>query len=365
MSTMNFDLSEEQELYKATAEKFFSSISVAQKIEVRASENGYDLSRWKKLVELGLIMLAAKEANGGLGGNMVDLATVSEAVGLHNAIDPWLENGVLPVRILETGSNHSLLSDILSGDKICALAFSELNARYNTAFVETEAVETPAGFTINGTKEFILGGKIADYFLVTAKLDGIFDIFIVPKDALGVNLSAYKVSDGSVATKIEFAGVNIPNGSRLNVSIDMFQNIISDISLLACAEMIGLSELLLNQTIEYTKQREQFGKSISSFQVVQHALVDCYTELEQMRSLVFRTLLNETENESVRRGLISGTKSFVSDRADFIARNAVQYHGAMGITEEAGIGFALKRIMLLSRLFGDSAHCLEDYLRVA
>jgi len=93
--------------------------------------------------------------------------------------------------------------------------------------------------------------------------------------------------------------------------------------------------------------------------------VDCYAEIEQMRSLILRTLIDPAENKLVQRAKVSGTKSFVAERADFVARTAIQYHGAMGIAEETGVGAALKRVMLLSRLFGDSSHCLDEYLRVA
>ena len=171
--------------------------------------------------------------------------------------------------------------------------------------------------------------------------------------------------DGSKAVETQFAKVELPEDARLNLSFDAFKAVVSDINLLACAEMMGLSQLLLDDTVEYVKQREQFGVSIGSFQVIQHALVDCYAELEQIRSMLLRTLLDPSENKAERQANISGAKAFISERADFIGRNAVQYFGAMGITEDVPVGSALKRIMLLSRLFGDPANCLDEYSEVA
>ena len=188
---------------------------------------------------------------------------------------------------------------------------------------------------------------------------------MVPTDTDGLKTLPYKIADGSIAEKVEFTSARIPKEARLHISLEQFENVICDVSLLACAEMLGLSELLLNETVEYTKQREQFGVRIGSFQAIQHILVDCYAEVEQIRSLLLKTLLEPRENTSVYHAKVAGMKSFISDRADFVARNAVQYHGAMGITEDVIIGSALKRVMLLGRLFGDSAHCLNDYLRVA
>ena len=345
---MNFDLTDEQELYKVTAEKFFSTLSISDKVSMRMSPKGYDSNRWAELAELGMIMLAASEDNGGLGGNLIDLAAIAEAAGTQNAADPWLENGVLPTRLLDKAGVQPLLTDILSGSKIAAIAFSETNSRYNMERIETQVKKTASGFELNGTKQFVLGGDIADYFLVTAIIDDAFDVFIVPADAAGVHSTPYRVVDGSKAVETQFAKVELPEDARLNLSFDAFKAVVSDINLLACAEMMGLSQLLLDDTVEYVKQREQFGVSIGSFQVIQHALVDCYAELEQIRSMLLRTLLDPSENKAERQANISGAKAFISERADFIGRNAVQYFGAMGITEDVPVGSALKRIMLLS-----------------
>ena len=362
---MNFDLTDEQELYKVTAEKFFSTLSISDKVSMRMSPKGYDSNRWAELAELGMIMLAASEDNGGLGGNLIDLAAIAEAAGTQNAADPWLENGVLPTRLLDKAGVQPLLTDILSGSKIAAIAFSETNSRYNMERIETKAKKTASGFELNGTKQFVLGGDIADYFLVTAIIDGAFDVFIVPADAAGVQSTPYRVVDGSKAVETLFAKVALPEDARLNLGFDAFKAVVSEINLLACAEMMGLSQLLLDDTVEYVKQREQFGVSIGSFQVIQHALVDCYAELEQIRSMFLSTLLDPSEDDAERQGNVSGAKAFISERADFIGRTAVQYFGAMGITEDVPVGSALKRIMLLSRLFGDPAHCLDEYSKVA
>ena len=362
---MNFDLTDEQELYKATAEKFFSTLSISEKVSMRMSSKGYDSGRWEKLAELGMIMLAASEDNGGLGGSLTDLAAIAEAAGTQNAADPWLENGVLPARVLDKAGAQPLLTELLSGTKITALAFSEANSRYNLERIDTSAKKTSSGFELSGTKQFVLGGDIADHFLVTAMIDDTFDVFLVPADAVGVHSTPYRVVDGSKAVEALFTNVALPSDARLNLSFEAFKTVVSEISLLACAEMMGLSQLLLDDTVEYVKQRKQFGVSIGSFQVIQHGLVDCYAELEQIRSMFLRTLLDPAEHKAERLRNISGAKAFISERADFIGRNAVQYFGAMGITEDVPIGSALKRIMLLSRLFGDPSHCLDEYSKVA
>ncbi|MEO9970728.1 MAG: acyl-CoA dehydrogenase family protein [Hyphomonadaceae bacterium] len=362
---MNFDLSDNQELYKATARKFFSTLSVADKVTMRMTADGYSRKRWEELAQLGMIMLAASEENGGMGGSLTDLAVIAEAAGAGCAIDPWLENAVIPTRLLDESNEQTVLPEILAGSKIAAIAFAETASRYNLDRIETKADRTSSGYMLNGRKQFVLGGHIADYFLVTTSIDDEFSILLVPAKTDGVQTFAYQVADGSKAVEVEFISVELPVEARLDLSVQTFKHVVSETNLLACAEMIGLCQLLLDETLEYVKQREQFGVSIGSFQVVQHALVDCYAAIEQMRSILLRNLL-EHPDQSIERQLdISGAKAFVAERADFIARNSVQYFGAMGITEEAGIGSALKRIMLLSRLFGDVPHCIAEYSRVA
>ncbi|GAB5459039.1 MAG: acyl-CoA dehydrogenase [Henriciella sp.] len=362
---MNFDLSEDQELFKATSEKFFSTLSVAEKVQARAVLPGYDRDRWGQLAELGLLSLAVSEDLGGLGGSLTDLAVIAECAGAQNAIDPWLENGVLPVTLLARTGEHPLLSDLLEGSKIAALAFAEERGRYNLRYLDTKAKSTSDGFELDGAKLFVLGGGLADYFLVTAEYEDEFALFVVPADTEGVRCRNYQIADGSQAAIVEFSSVFVPEADRLEIDFDTFQGVTTKISLLACAEMLGLSQLLLDQTVEHVKQREQFGSSIGSFQSIQHALVDCYSEVEQMRSILLRTLLHDSGPDLQRQHNVFGAKAFISERADKIGRTAVQYHGAMGITEDVCIGAALKRVMLLSRLFGDQHHCLEQYLQVA
>jgi alkylation response protein AidB-like acyl-CoA dehydrogenase len=164
---------------------------------------------------------------------------------------------------------------------------------------------------------------------------------------------------------VKFDQLQVPADAMLNLSYEQFQTAIAEIAVLCCAEMVGLSQLLLDDTVDYVKQREQFGVPIGSFQAIQHGLVDCYSGLEQMRSLLYRTLILETDSDSEWRGNVMGAKAFIAEGADLIARKAVQYHGAMGITDEVSIGHAMKRIIILARLFGDASNNLNQYLDIA
>jgi len=362
---VNFDLSENQELFKSTAERFLQSVDVTERIKQRHSELGYDKSRWNSLAELGLLAIAADEQYGGMSGSMSDLATIAQTFGRQNAIDPWLENGALPTLIAGKSGVTEILEPLLDGSKIAAVALAEPKGRYELTPKFTTAVKKGDSYEITGEKHFVLGGKIADLLLVTANTDGKFGIFAIPKTTKGVIPRYYRIADGSQAAVIEFQSASIPTKAKLNLSFSDFENIVADTSLLACAEMVGLSQLVFHDTIEFVKERKQFGVSIGSFQAIQHNLADCFAELEQIRSTLLRVLLVPATNDNDRRAKIYGAKAFISTRAQHIAQRAVQYHGAMGITEEVAIGHALKRILLLARLFGDTSTCLKAFTKAA
>ena len=362
---MNFDLSENQELFKSTAERFLQSVDVAGRIEQRSTDLGYDTSRWTSLAELGLLAIAADEQHGGMSGSMSDLATIAQTFGRQNAIDPWLENGIVPTFIAGKSGSTEILEHLLDGSQIAALAFAEPDGRYELTPKSTTATGKDGNYVISGEKQFVLGGKISDLFFVTAKTDGAFGIFAIPKDSEGVTTRYYRIADGSQAAVVEFQSVSVPASAKLNLNFDDFENIIADLSLLASAELVGLSQMLFHDTIEFVKERKQFGVSIGSFQAIQHNLAECFTELEQIRSMLLRVLLVSAENDNDRRAKIYGAKAFISSRAQHIAQRAVQYHGAMGITEEVAIGHALKRVLLLARLFGDKSTCLKAFLEAA
>ena len=364
---MNFDLSETQKLFHSTVERFTRDVDVTAREKIRAAANAYDTLRWSELAELGLLAIAAKEDQGGLEGSLIDLSTIAETLGSNNALDPWLENGALPIRILSRANDTQILGSLLDGSKIAALASAEAGSRYNLMPRETLAITSDSGekIRLNGQKNVVVGGALADYLLVTAKEDDNFVIYCVSANSKGLTSRRYRLSDGSLATSITMIDVELEANSKLDISYQDFQELSAEACVLCSAEMLGLSQLLLNETVSYVKEREQFGVSIGSFQSIQHGLVDCFSELELMRSMLYRTLLLERNNSSEWCANVLGAKSFIAEGANLIARNAVQYHGAMGITDEVAVGHALKRILLLARMFGDTCDNLNSYSAVA
>jgi alkylation response protein AidB-like acyl-CoA dehydrogenase len=362
---MNFDLSEDQELFKATVDRFVGSVDVEKRRQMRHNDGGYAMARWRELAALGLLSLAVDEGQGGLGSSLADWVVVAEALGQGAAVDPWLENGFLPTRILSAAHREPDLENLTNGERIAALAFAEPESRYKLAASSTIARQSGDGFILSGTKRMVMGGALADTFLVTASLDGQTVILLVPAACAGVDRRTYRIVDGSLAAEIHFRDVILPDTALLDLTQQVMMEIVSEARLLAAAEVVGLAQRLLDETLTYVKQREQFGTAIGSFQVIQHRLVDCYAMLEQMRSTLWRAALASRSDAGAWQKTVAGAKSFCSEGGQQIAREAVQMHGGMGITDELIIGHAMKRLMLLSTFFGDIETTLAEYAEAA
>lgn len=341
---MNFDLDENQELFKSTVERFMKDVTVTDRHRVRKMPGGFDPARWKELSDAGLIAVTAAEADGGIDGSQTDCAVVAQSLGKAMCFDPWLECGYLPAKLL-AGTQYC--GSVVAGDLLCAFAFAEPGQRYVLNAEVTTAKITGGSVFLTGEKNFVLYGAIASHFIVTAKLDGKTELFLLERMAHGVTIKEYPVTDGGVAVVLSLhnsPAVALPGGAqKLHAAID-------EARIAATAEMIGIAQKLFDDTLEYVQTREQFGQPIGQFQVIQHAMVDCYDKLEQMQSGLLRLLLVPAADRSAQ---IEGFKAMIGENAHWIAHQAVQFHGGMGMSDELNIGHGLKRIILLSRLFGD------------
>ena len=343
---MNFDLTDDQIMFRDTVERFCGPFDLEARKRARSLPGGFDRGRWRELAELGLLALPATEAQGGLGGSLADCAVVAEALGRGVAAEPWLELAFLPLRLADDETARM----ISSGEALVAFAFAEPKARYRLGPVATHA----AGDRLTGEKSFVLGGGAADRLLVTALAEDGPAMFLVEPG----RRRTYTVVDGSQAAEILFH-----DAPARRLAGFPLEPAVTDTRLMAAAEMLGRAHRLFDETLAYVKAREQFGQPLGRFQVIQHRLVDCYAALEQMRSTLWRAILDSRADGRAQR--VAGAKSFIAERALRIGHEAIQMHGGMGVTDELVIGHAHKRILLLSKLFGDPAAALATYAEAA
>lgn len=357
---MNFDYSQEQEMFRESVARFCAPVDVEARRRLRLSPSGYDRERWLELAELGLIALAAPEDAGGMGGSAVDLALVAEAIGRANSPDPWLEHGSLPARLL---AGDDAIDGVIAGETIATLAWAERAQRYNLEPAATRAETSGDRTIVTGEKTFVMGASLADLFVVTAKLGDDTIALAVPRDAGGLEVRPYRLADGSVAGEVKLTRVAAKRVDQLDFAA--LADIVAETRLHAAGEMVGLGQRLLDDTLSYVKEREQFGVAIGSFQALQHRLVESYAKIEQCRSMLYRAALTASGEAREFHRAAAGAKAFIGENVDHVAREAVQMHGGMGITDELAIGHAMKRVMVLARLFGDTDSMLSEYAQAA
>jgi alkylation response protein AidB-like acyl-CoA dehydrogenase len=352
---MNFDLDENQVQFRALVERFSQDIGVPERHRARAKEGGFDRARWQHMAELGLIALATSEADGGLGGSATDCMVVAQALGKAQCVEPWLECGFLSVRLV---AGTPMAGQVANGELLAAFAFAEADRHFAMNAVRMRARKSDDGYILSGEKEFVLHGAVADLFIVSANFDGATCLFTVPRDAKGVDLKSYPIVDGSFAATLSLHDVS----ATYLAGPDRLERVLEDARFMAAAEMVGIAQRLFDDTLAYVKTREQFGQPLGRFQVIQHNMVGGYEKVELMQSALYRVLVASDAHKARE---IRGLKAFVGDAAVAVGHLAVQMHGGMGTTDELGIGHGLKRIILLSKLFGDTATDLAAYAQAA
>ena len=356
---MNFDLDEDQRLLKAGIERFVADRyggEVERRRGYRQERAGFSQDNWQLLAELGVLAIPFAEEDGGLGGGLPELMIAGEALGEGMVAEPWLETAVLAGGVLDKAGSpaqkEEWLTGLIGGGTRLALAWAETAGRYRHDAPGTRLADG----RLKGRKTFVPAAAGADGFIVTAREDGEFALAIVRADAEGLSSREYRLIDGSIAAELE---LNDAPAEPLPGKLAAFEAALVRTRVAATAEMVGLASLLHRQTLDYARQRRQFGVPIGSFQALQHRMVDGYRDLEQARSMVLRAALSGEERA------VAGAKAFVSEAARRIGHSAVQIHGGMGMTDELAIGHALKRVELLAKLFGDAREERQRFRRAA
>jgi alkylation response protein AidB-like acyl-CoA dehydrogenase len=251
------------------------------------------------------------------------------------------------------------------------LAFVEPQARFNLADITTTAVAEGDGYVLNGYKAVVLNGPQANFLVVSARTsgdqrdeDGI-SLFVMDAASAGISRRDYPTVDAFRASEITFENVKLGADSLLGEAgkgLAILQQAIDDGVLAVGAEAVGCMEVLYKDTVEYCKQREQFGQPIGKFQVLQHRMVDMFMEHEQSKSLMFMAAMRMAEGYGAEaQKAVSAFKVQVGKSGKFVGQNAVQLHGGMGMTEELNIGHYFKRLTIIDTLFGNVDFHLQRY----
>ena len=363
---MDLTESDEQRLLRDSAARFISDTYTTKLREKNASEPfGFSAAIWKKFADLGWLALPIAEVHGGLGGNAVDVGILMESFGKGLVSEPYLATVVLGAGLIaHAGSDAqqaALLPKVADGTLHLAFAHAERAARSDLMHVDTTATRNGDGWALNGSKVAVLDGRAAQHIIVSARVVDEADklaLFLVAPDAQGMTLQDYPRLGGGQGCNLTLANVQVASVARFGTADAMAAvEAVTDRALAALsAEAVGIMQTLLDKTLDYTKIRKQFGKPLSSNQVIRHRLVDMSVACDEARSMALRAAMLADAEPSERGRAASGAKAKIGKGARFVAEQSVQCHGAMGVTDELDIGAYFKRLLAFEVLFGGTTH---------
>ncbi|KUI27605.1 acyl-CoA dehydrogenase family protein [Mycobacterium sp. GA-2829] len=377
---MDFSLTKEQELLRDGLTKFLSTRYELEKSRAAAKTGaGWQPEIWRGFAEeLGILGATLPEEAGGIGGGPVEAMVIAEALGHALVVEPFVDTVVVAGGLLQRAAGDTaaaLLEKIVDGTAVVSLAATEAASGDNWREVATTAEKDGADWVLRGEKIVVLGAPLATHLLVTARTSGSRDdadgisLFLVDLAAAdsGLRTHPYRTIDDRRAADLTFDGVRVPADALLGEEGRVWPSLArarDEGAAAVCAEAVGLMRKVLADTVEYCKQRQQFGTPIGSFQALQHRMVDMHMEVEQSVAATYLAVLNLESADEVRARAVSAAKATIGRAARFVGQNAVQLHGGMGMTEELAIGHYFKRLTALQYEFGSTDHHLSRYAQL-
>src|SRR5436190_5529215 len=376
---MDFEFSDEQRLLRDSVERL-----AAQRYDFEARKkymkenDGWSRDMWRQYVELGLTALPFAEEHGGIGGGPVETMIVMEAFGRALALEPYFATVVLGGGFLRHGASDAVRRDVLptvaAGETLLAFAHTERQSRYDLADVATMATKEDSGYDLEGAKSLALHGDVAGKLVVSARVSGAqrdrhgIGLFLVDAKAPGVSVRGYPTVDGLRAAEVTLTGVKVDADAVIGEPGNAYPLIeqVVDASIAAlAAEAVGAMSAMHEITVDFLKQRKQFGVPIGNFQVLQHRAGEMLIALEQARSMaMLATMMAEEQNAAERRKSITAAKVQIGRSAKFIGESAIQMHGGIGMTMEYKVGHYFKRVTMIDKMFGDADHHLAALARM-
>jgi pimeloyl-CoA dehydrogenase small subunit len=366
---MDFDFSDEQRLLKDSVDRLIADhYSFEQRKKYLAEPDGWSRDVWQQYAELGLLGLPFEEKFGGFGGSPVETMLVMEAFGRGLVLEPYFATVILGGGLLRhagsAAQQQALIPEITQGKLKLAFAHVERQSRYNLADVATTAHQDGAVWVLDGAKSVVLHGDCADRLLVTARISGDrrdrmgIGVFLVDPSAPGVTRRGYPTQDGLRAAEVTLSGVRVPLDDVLGDPGDALpavERVVDEAMAALCAEAVGAMQVMHDMTLEYLKTRQQFGRPIGQFQVLQHRSVDMLVALEQARSMAeFASMMAAEDDATERKKAIAAAKVQIGKSGKHIGQEAVQLHGGIGMTMEYQVGHYFKRMTMIDMLFGDA-----------
>ncbi|GJL94680.1 MAG: isovaleryl-CoA dehydrogenase [Hyphococcus sp.] len=363
-------LTEEQEMLRDSARGFLDEkapVSALRKLRDTNDENGFSRDLWKEMAEMGWAGILVDEEHGGADFGFVGAGVIAEEMGRTLTASPFLSTSILAATALTKigadAQKQEHLPKIAAGASLFALAVDE-GRKHGPSKVAMSAEKSGNGFKLSGDKTFVADGHVADHIIVAARTAGAagekagLTLFLVDAKAKGVSAERTIMVDSRNAARLKFDNVEATGDDILGEvdgGYEALEGVLNAGRAGLAAEMSGSAQQAFTMTIDYLKERKQFGSEIGSFQALQHRAAHLYSEIELMKSAVLKSLQDLDAHYGMAGIICSLAKAKAGEVAKLASQEAVQMHGGIGMTDEYDIGFYMKRIRVAQEMFGDSA----------
>ena len=361
-------LNEEQQMLKESAQGFLSEHAPVSELRAQrdaGSDRGYSSTLWSQMVNMGWAAILVPEEYGGLAFGHVGMAQIVEQSGRTLTASPLLSTAILGVTAINLAGSEDqkteLLGAIAGGELTIALAVDE-KIHHDPMQTAMPAVAKGDGYVLNGEKRFVVDGSTADKLIVATRTAGSpgdmkgISLFLVDRTASGVSVQRTEMLDGRNAAIITFTDVEVTADAMLGEQDRGFRALSATLdagNAHLSAELLGIAQESFDRTLQYMKERKQFGALIGSFQALQHRTAHWWSEIAMCKSVVLKVLQSLDEGDVRGSALASIAKAKLCEVAELSTNEAIQLHGGIGMTDEYAIGFFIKRARPAQMLFGD------------
>lgn len=367
---MEFSLTEDQGMIRDSVRRFMAERYTRERWGEVAAQQGFREENWKEMAELGYLAIGQPESYGGSGGP-VELAVICEEFGRGLLLEPFIGTSVFAAKLIAAAGSPeqqaALLAAIMQGEKIVSVAHSEAGSGAGLKDIATTARQNGDSYVLSGRKSLVLAGPAADLLIVSARGEqaGEPSLFIVDPEQPGVRLTPAPMLDRTWCADVELKDVKVKAANLLGhpgSASGALNEALRYANLAVCAEMVGIIDRALEIAVEYTKTRQQFGASISTFQALRHKVADLAIDREMARSMLVILIASFQDPERYEPTMTAAmAKAHLAEIGRRVCAQAIQLHGAMGMTDECGVGRYFARANVISSLFGRADQQLQAY----
>ena len=377
---MKLILNEEQQFLKDTAKNFAEErtpVNHFRSLRDNKDEDLWDRDVWKEMVNLGWSGILVPEEYGGSNFGVAGISVILQECGRTLTPSPLFATGVLGAHAISNFGTEKqktkYLPKIVSGEITTAVAVDEIS-HHNPLKTNMSAILKDDTYVLNGKKVFVIDGASADLLIVLARTSGNsgdhtgLTLFIVENKQTNVDVVKLSMADSRNYANITFSDVEVPKKDILGdaeAGGEAIENILDIGRIAIAAEMLGNAEAAFESTINYLKERKQFGVLIGTFQALQHRAAEMFCEIELTKSSVMAAMQGADNNSNELQRLASLAKTIAGETLHLVSNEAIQMHGGIGVTDEYDLGFYLKRARVVEQIFGSSKFHTERYANIS